>query len=171
MVGFGVFFLTASAKFAIFLSPLINQFMSKSKLILLGLGLAGGYMLFTASHASAAEYTPKAGDLIKTQTNATVFLVEDNLQRVPLSREAYVVRYGSDWSLIRTVADNQIGNYDYTGTINALSSHKTGTLVVYSLDNPEVFMLDHGFKKSLGHRTDLSGVEWIGTYEVYPSKQ
>lgn len=146
-------------------------FMSKSRYLLLGLGIVAGTMFFSAPSAQAAEYTPKVGDLIKTQTNSTVFLVDDQLTRVPLSREAYVVRYGNDWSLIRVVEDSQIGNYDYTGTINANMSHKTGTLVAYTLDNPEVFVLEQGFKKSLGHRTDLSGIEWIGTYEIYPSQQ
>lgn len=145
--------------------------MSKSKYLFLGLGIVAGAFLFSTHSVQAAGYIPKAGDVIKTQTNATVFLVQDNLVRTALSREAYVVRYGNVWSLIKVVADNQIGSFDSTGGINTEMSHQSGTLVVYALDNPEVFVLDHGFKKSLGHRTDLTGVSWIGTYEIYPSKQ
>ena len=140
-------------------------------MLLLGLGVVAGSMFFSAHSAQAAEYIPKAGDLIKTKTNATVFLVDDQLTRTPISREAYIVRYGNNWSLVRVVEDAQIGSYDFTGTINTLMSHTSGTLVVYTLDNPEVFVLDHGFKKSLGHRTDLTGVAWIGTFEIYPTQQ
>ncbi len=144
--------------------------MSKTKLLVLGLSVVAGAFLFSSHPVQAAEYVPKAGDLIKTQTNPTVFLVQDNLVRTALSREAYVVRYGNVWSLIKVVADNQIGSFDYSGGINTEMSHQSGTLVVYTLDNPEVFVLDHGFKKSLGHRADLTGVTWIGTYEMYPTK-
>lgn len=144
--------------------------MSKYKLFTLVFVAAVGTILFTAHSAKAADYVPRKGDIIKTKTNATVFLIDDLFNRIPLSREGYIARYGNDWSLIKVVGDDQIGSFDSTSGINALSSHKTGTLIVYSLNNPEVFVLEKGFKKSLGHRTDLAGVQWIGTYEIYPSK-
>ncbi len=143
--------------------------MTKSKLLLVGLGVVAGSFLFSA-HSAHAAYTPKPGDLIKTQTKATVYLVEDNLQRVIVTALAYQIRYHNDFSLVKIVTPLELASFANGIYIGGQESHPDGTLIVYSLDNPEVFVLDHGFKKSLGHRTDLSGVIWVGFYENYPTK-
>lgn len=139
------------------------------KFILFGFAL----VLFGLSSAKTvhAAYVAKPGDLLKTQTGHTVYLVDDNFQRIPMTAEAYKIRYNNDFSKVLIVDVLEIGSFATYLRIGQTNSHPDGTLIVYSLDNPEVFVLNHGFKKSLGLRTDLTGVAWVGTYEIYPTAQ
>jgi len=148
--------------------------MSRSKLFILSLGICAGTIFFAQSAHAAS--TPKPGDLIKTKTNATVFLVDDSLNRTALTREAYVVRYGNNWSLIKVVVDSQIGAYDYTGAINTTSSHASGSVIIYRTDKPEIYLLENGFKRPfvswdayLHSAYANQPINWVGTYEVYPT--
>lgn len=138
------------------------------------LGLS--FMFFSAQSAQAADYTPKAGDLIKTKTNPTVFLVDDQLTRWPVSAQAYAIRYHNNFTLIKIVADSQIGSFDPTGGLNSTSAEPEGTLVMYTTNNPTVYLLQNGFKRPFatfdaftkaGH--SMNQVKWIGTYDVYPT--
>lgn len=148
----------------------------RSTKFLLAIGFAGLVLNVLAPTAQAASYIPKPGDLIKTQSSLTVFLVDDNLQKMPVSFAGYVTRYGNNWSLVKTIADSELGAYNPYLVLGATNSHKSGTLIMYTTNNPTIYLLENGVKHgftnmqaltSRGYNT--SKVEWVGTYETYPT--
>lgn len=144
------------------------------------------FVFFSAQPVHAAVYVPqaglpavtlvKAGDLIKTKTNPTVFLVDDQLTRWPVSAQAYAVRYNNNFTLVKIVADNEIGTFDPTSGINSTQAEADGSLIIYTTDRPTIYLLQNGFKRpfatwdsftSRGYST--SKLIWVGTYDIYPT--
>lgn len=149
--------------------------MGKIKFLLLGIIFSAG-MFVSSEKIYAQEYVPQPGDLIKTQTNPTVFLVDDQLIRRPLSYPAYVNRYGKDFSRVKIVSESVRGDYDYTNIIQPVSSHANGTLVIYTTSNPTIYVLINGFKHPFASLDAFyaSGYSarplvWIGSQEIYPT--
>jgi hypothetical protein len=136
-----------------------------------------GFWLLSASDAQAA-YSPIVGDLIRTNTNPTVYLVADDLVRIPLSAEAYAIRYGNNFFLVKYVDGAVIGNVPNHIALNAQTSKPNGTLIMYTTDKPTIYMVENGFKRpfaswdaftSRGY--SLYQVEWVGTYTTYATGQ
>lgn len=143
----------------------------KKAIILAALVL--GCSLYSGTKAQAA-YTPAPGDLIRTKTNPTVFLVADDSTRIPLSASAYAVRYGNDFSRILYVDDSVIGAYADHAALNAQTSKPNGTLIMYTTDKPIIYLIENGFKRpfatmdaftKMGYT--FNQVEWVGTYTTY----
>ena len=99
----------------------------KKAIILASLVL--GFWLLSSEKAQAA-YTPAPGDLIRTKTNPTVFLIADDATRVPLSASAYEVRYGNNFSKVLYVDQSVIGTSADHSALNAQTSKPNGTLIM-----------------------------------------
>jgi hypothetical protein len=134
-------------------------------LLVIGLGFAG----------NAWAYTPVPGDVIKVAASDAVFLVDDSLQRYPLSAGAFEVRYNNNFKLVKTVTEQEWGSYTTHFIINRALSHPAGSLVVYWQD-PTIYLIENGYKRgfatwnafaSRGYST--SDIDYIGAYEAYPT--
>jgi len=126
------------------------------------------------SGASAA-YVAVPGDLLRTAEDQTVVLVLDNGVRTPISADAYAMRYNNDFSLVKTVTLAERGSYS-GDSLNSMSSLRSGTVFMYELDQPGIYLVDNGFKRLFmtwtgfeanGH--NFNDVEWAGNYTLYPT--
>ena len=145
----------------------------KQGLLVLALVVLGQVIL----SKTALAYSPVPGDLVKTAHNPTVYLVDDNGQRIPMEAKAFAIRYNNNFSLVKIVTAFELGSFATYLRIDGADSHPDGSLVVYSLDNGTVYMLDHGYKHPVGswdtlqsQGYDLSHIQWIGELETYPTK-
>jgi len=134
-----------------------------------------GFHSLSFSQAQAA-YVAKAGDLIKVAGGSnTVYLVDDIGQRIPLSAEAYRIRYNNDFSLVQSLTEEEVAGRTNHFLINETLSHKEGTLIKY-WNSPTIYLLEDGFKRGFtswdsfedaGYK--LSNVQLVGEYEIYPT--
>ena len=134
-----------------------------------------GFVVFV-SHADAA-YVAKPGDLLRTVNDPTVVLVMDDGTRVPLSADAYAVRYNNNFSLVKTVTEAERGTYDSMNiTLNHLTSLAPSTVFIYEVDQPGIYKVENGFKRlfmtwsgfeAAGY--SLNDVQWVGEYTWYPT--
>lgn len=131
-------------------------------------------MLFTG-YSAGAGYTPVPGDVIKVESNATVYVVDDSGQRIPLSAAAYQVRYNNNFSLIKIVTEAEMGART-ENILNVQSSVSNGTLIMYETEQPGIFIVENGYKRVFStwqgftaKGYELSQVTWIGLYTKYPT--
>lgn len=134
-----------------------------------------GFMVFAPN--AGAYYTAVPGDLLRTANDATVVLVMDDGTRVPLAAEAFAVRYGNNFSLVKVVTTEERGAYNSdTLTLNALTSLPNGTVFMHNFNMPGIYVIDNGIKRlfttwtgfeSLGY--DMNDVQWVGQHTVYPT--
>jgi hypothetical protein len=141
--------------------------------------LSVGVIIFAAfliTQKADAAYTPQPGDVVRTEANPTVFLIDDQKARIPLSADAYQVRYNNDFSLIKFVTAEELGNWSDIFTLNKKSSVPNGSLIIYHTDKPTIYLVENGFKRpiatyqkflSLGYSMD--SVEWVGQHSVFPT--
>lgn len=131
--------------------------------------------LMLVSTAGAQSYVAKPGDLLRTADDATVVLVLDNGNRVPISADGYAKRYNNDFSLVKTVTASERGSYS-GDALNSLTSLHSGQVFMYELDEPGIFIVDNGFKRlfsswtgfeAMGHSFD--DIIWVGSYTLYPT--
>jgi len=122
------------------------------------------FFLFGPKFAHAQTYVPKVGDLIRTVSDPTVFLVDDQLNRIPVSADAYKIRYNNNFSLVKFVDPSQIGFFNPSGGLDSLVA------------DPNIYLLQNGFKRPFATfeafvRSGLSNkpVRWVGTYDDYPT--
>jgi hypothetical protein len=147
--------------------------MFKRNIIVVSMLLAFAFMGSTAS----AAYVAVPGDLLRTADDATVVVVMDNNSRVPVSADAFLVRYNNNFGLVKTVTLAERGNYNSDlQTINSMSSLASGTVFIYEVDQPGIFLIDNGFKRLFSTYTgfenagySLKNVQWAGTYTSYPT--
>lgn len=136
--------------------------------MLLGLVLAG---------SASAGYTAKAGDLLRTTDDATVVLVMDDGSRVPISADAYLVRYNNNFSLVKTVTLAERGSYNSDLlTLNTMTSLVSGTVFMYNINTPGIFKIENGYKRLfstlsgfMNGGNNLNDVQWVGGSTLYPT--
>lgn len=134
-----------------------------------------GLMIFAQD--ASAFYTAVPGDLLRTASDATVVVVMDDLTRVPISADAYAMRYNNNFSLIKRVTTEERGSYNSsTLTINAMMSLPNGTVYMHNFSKNGIYVIDNGFKRLFttwsgfeGSGHDFNDVEWVGPYTVYPT--
>lgn len=137
--------------------------------MLLGLVFVGG--------SASASYTAKAGDLLRTADDATVVLVMDDGLRVPISADAYLVRYDNNFSLVKTVTLAERGSYNSDLlTLNSTISLPSGTVFMYNINTPGIFKIENGYKRLFSTLTgfmnggnNLNAVQWVGGSTLYPT--
>jgi len=131
-------------------------------------------MTMFVSGASAA-YMAVPGDLLRTADDATVVLVMDNLQRVPISADGFAKRYNNDFSRVKVVTLAERGSFS-GDALNHLTSLTSGTVFMYELNQPGIYLVDNGFKRLFmtwtgfeanGH--NFNDVIWVGDYTMYPT--
>lgn len=146
---------------------------TKIKLLSVGVILFAAFLI---THKADAAYTPQPGDLVRTEQNPTVFLIDDQNTRIPLSADAYKTRYNNDFSLIKFVTAAELGSWSDLFTLNQKSSVANGTLIIYQTDKPTIYLVENGFKRpiatyqkflSLGYGMDK--VQWVGEYTIIPT--
>jgi hypothetical protein len=150
--------------------------MKKLRFIGGGFGVMMLFFLFGPKFAHAQTYVPKVGDLIRTVSDPTVFLVDDQLNRIPVSADAYKIRYNNNFSLVKFVDPSQIGFFNPSGGLDSLVADPNGSLIIYTTNNPTIYLLQNGFKRPFATfeafvRSGLSNkpVRWVGTYDDYPT--
>ncbi len=138
----------------------------------MSLAMVLGLVLFTTA---GAAYTPVPGDLLRTPEDATVVLVLDNGVRTPISADAYAVRYNNNFSLVKTVTLAERGSYS-GDSLNAQLSLTHGSVFIYEVDEPGIFLVENGMKRLFSTWTgfeagghDLKNVQWVGQYTLYPT--
>jgi hypothetical protein len=147
--------------------------MKKINFTVLSMLLAFAFVGTTAS----AAFVAVPGDLLRTADDATVVVVMDNNSRVPISADAFLVRYNNNFGLVKVVTLAERGSYNSgLQTINSASSLASGTLFIYEVDQPGIFLVEGGFKRLFSTYTgfenagySLKNVQWAGTYTSYPT--
>jgi len=131
--------------------------------------------LMVASSVSAQSYVAKPGDLLRTADDATVVLVLDNGTRVPVSADAYAMRYHNDFSLVKTVTASERGSYS-GDSLNSMTSLHSGEVFIYELDQPGIFIVENGFKRLFSSWTgfeamgnSFNDIVWVGSFTQYPT--
>jgi hypothetical protein len=146
---------------------------TKIKLLSVGVVLVAAFLI---THKAGAAYTPQPGDVVRTAENSTVFLIDDQNTRIPLSADAYAMRYNNDFSLVKIVTAAELGNWSNVFTLNQKSSVPNGTLIIYKTDKPTIYLVENGFKRpiatyqkflSLGY--SMGTVQWVGQHSVFPT--
>lgn len=134
------------------------------------------FAAFIMADKAEAAYTPQPGDVVKTAANPTVFLIDDSLARIPLSADAYAVRYNNDFSIIKVVTVAELGNWSDSFTLNEMSSAKSGSLIIYQTDRPTIYLVENGYKrpiatyeKFLAQGYKVSDVQWVAQYAIFPT--
>ena len=132
-------------------------------------------LLFVGFSANAA-YTPKPGDVIKVESSATVYLVDDGGQRIPLSASAFEVRYNNNFSVVKTVTEAEMGVRSDNLILNRETSEPNGTLIMYQTEQPGIFLIENGYKRVFStwegftaRGYTFSQVTWVGAYTVFPT--
>lgn len=136
------------------------------------LSMCLGLVLFTTA---SAAYTAVPGDLLRTAEDPTVVLVMDDLKRVPLSADAFAMRYGNNFGLVKYVTAAERGSYS-GDSLNSMTSLTNGTVFIYELDKPGIFLVQDGYKRLFSTWTgfeamgnNFNDVVWVGTYTWYPT--
>lgn len=134
------------------------------------------FALIAVAHSAGAAYTAKPGDLLRTASDQTVVLVMDNGTRMTISADGYAVRYNNNFGLIKVVTLAERGTYNSDFILNPSSSLTSGTVFMYEMNQPGIFLIENGYKRlfstwngfeAAGHK--LSDVEWVGQYTLYPT--
>ncbi|MBI2356182.1 MAG: hypothetical protein HYV13_03190 [Candidatus Doudnabacteria bacterium] len=144
--------------------------MSKAKFVVFSLAFMLVFGMW--GHASAAVVI-MPGDLVKTQNSSVVFYMDDAKQNLPLDASGFAIRYGSDFSKIKIVAESDIKPYTGHNFLNRMLSVPEGSLIMYYPD-PTVYLVKNGMKQpftswqaftSRGYKS--SDIKLVGTYHVY----
>lgn len=130
----------------------------------------------TQTQTASAAYSPTPGDLVRTQSDAGVYYIDDGNRLVAVSASAYKVRYNNDFAKIKVLPDRSLEkvllNTDVM--LNTATSVKEGSLIIYNTDNPTIYLVENGKKRgftsweaftSRGYK--MSQVQWVGTYTIY----
>jgi hypothetical protein len=133
------------------------------------------FALQLISVSGAKAYIPKSGDVIKVDASPAVFLVDDAGQRIPLSSQAFAIRYNNNFDLIRTVTEAEWGGYTTNFIINETQSRPNGSLIMYWQD-PTIYLIENGYKRGFAtweafssRGYDVAQIHVVGQFELYPT--
>jgi|SRR3989344_2437383 len=146
--------------------------MFRNKLI-----LATFLSLVLVGQTASAAFVAKPGDLLRTPEDATVVLVMDDGSRVPISSDAYSVRYNNNFDLVKTVTLTERGSYNSDLlTLNSMSSLTSDSIFQYDFNQPGIFLVQNGYKRLfttfggfLAAGYNLNNVQWVGQFTLYPT--
>lgn len=127
----------------------------------------------TQTPTAQAVYTAKPGDVIKVATGKTVYYVDDQLQRIPLSADGFTTRYNNNFAVVKNVTEAEVGSFNNGLILNRELSKPNGALIIYELGKT-VYLLENGVKRPFtsweafakrGYKANQ--IHWVGTYQIY----
>ena len=134
------------------------------------------FALTAVAHTAGAGYTAVPGDLLRTAEDQTVVLVMDNGSRMPISADGYALRYNNNFGLVKVVTLAERGAYNSDFILNPSSSLASGTVFMYEMNQPGIFLIENGYKRLFSTwngfeaaGNNLSDIEWVGLYSLYPT--
>ncbi|MBI4363721.1 MAG: hypothetical protein HY545_02625 [Candidatus Doudnabacteria bacterium] len=127
----------------------------------------------TQTQTAMAAYAVKPGDVIKANASATVYYVDDQLQRIPMYADAFAVRYNNDFSKVKNLTTAEVGSVNNDLILNREMSEAEGSLIMYDVGQT-VYLIENGMKRPftswqafINRGYSGSQIKWVGTYHLY----